>query len=98
MERRVSKSGYITAVPATGLRGWLALRFSVRVEKKAAQQASGDLCTACGHDALYHQARTFGQQRKTGVPRGMCTKCDHQERVGLLHPAKAKCMAFDDQG
>lgn len=97
MERRASKSGYVTAVPATGLRGWLALRFMAYAEKKAAQQASGDLCTSCGHDALYHQARTLREHRRRACPEARASSVT-TGNGGLLHPAKSKCLAFSDAG
>ncbi len=91
----MTKSGYMTAVPATGLRGRLALRLAAWMQRKAEQQASGDLCTACGHDALYHQARNFREHRKAGVPRGACVKCDHQEHIGLLPAGRAGSPPLD---
>lgn len=97
MECGVGKSGYMAGVPATGLRGRLLLRYSAWVEKKAAEQASGDVCTACGHDALYHQALDPRQQRKPGVPRGTCHKCEYGADIGLRVPPELVCAAFDDE-
>lgn len=86
------------AVPATGLRGWLALRLMACAEKKAAQGASGRRCAACGHDALFHEPRKLRERRRTDVPRGACYRCAAKERVGLLHPVTARCLAYADQG
>ena len=94
----MTKSGYMTAVPATGLRGKFALRFAAWLERKAEQQASGDLCTACGHDALYHRALKAGDQRRLGVPRGLCNRCKHGAEIGLRQPPKVVCSVFTNDG
>ena len=95
--QRDRKLERVTGVPATGLRLWLALRFSAWVQKKATQQASGDLCVACGHDAFHHQAQRLRDQRRRGVPRGACARCQHRAEIGLRTPTQTPCAGFTDR-
>jgi hypothetical protein len=90
------------AVPAVGLRGRFTLSYMRWVERKVARGASGDLCITCGHDARCHIAINPRQERKNGVPRGRCYRCELRSerplgRVELGSPSEVRlaCVAFE---